>query len=93
MSDVKLGMKARDVVTGYSGIVTGICHHLTGCDTVGLQPPAKEGEKIQAAHWFDINRIEVLEAESIVLPGGDISSETVRVGGPQPTPQSTSNYR
>ena len=35
-TNVKLGDRARDPVTGFEGIVTTHNRHLTGCDTVWL---------------------------------------------------------
>ncbi len=56
---IELGMKAKDKVTGFEGIIVGRCRYLTGCDQYGLAPAAKEG-KIEPAQWFDEGRIEVV---------------------------------
>lgn len=68
MPEVKLGMKARDVVTGFSGIVTAITQWLTGCDTVQLQPQEmKDGTPIEPKS-FDVTRIEILDESNILEP-------------------------
>jgi hypothetical protein len=66
MSDViegMLGARARDRITGWSGIVTSVSRHLTGCDTVGItsENPAVDREK--SFRWFDVTCVEVIEAE------------------------------
>ena len=71
----KLGMKAKDKVTGFDGILVGRAEYLTGCTQYGIAPPAKDG-KIESAQWFDEGRIEVvgdgvtIEEVSSAAPGG-----------------------
>ena len=54
-------MKGRDAITGFEGIVVGVCRYLTGCDTVLLVPTVdgsvKGGE--DGGRWFDVDRVEV----------------------------------
>jgi hypothetical protein len=78
-----LGDRARDKITGFEGIVTGHCDYLTGCDQVLLNPPSKDGALV-SAHWFDIDRCEVVEAQVVPRklvtapdgsrPGGDVEA-------------------
>lgn len=85
--EITLGVKARDVITGFEGVVTGHCRHLTGCDTYGLTPPAKDG-KIEAPSWFDENRIEVLAEAPVKLFEEASRPGLLRriAGGPQDVP-------
>ncbi len=57
MNNIPLGAKAKDIVTGFSGIVTGKVSYLTGCDQLLVQPPMKDGD-LKDARWFDVNRCE-----------------------------------
>jgi hypothetical protein len=57
----ELGDKAKDVVSGFEGVITGRAEHITGCNTYGLQPPAKDGKK-EDPTWFDEQRLDILEA-------------------------------
>jgi len=59
MSEVKLGVKAKDLVTGFEGIVTSKVEYLTGCTQFGLTPPAKDG-KVESIEYFDGRRLEVI---------------------------------
>jgi len=56
MKDIKLWVKAKDVVTGFTGIVTSITSYLTGCDRVCLTP---EMNKWEIKDWwaFDITSV------------------------------------
>ena len=76
---IKLGGKAKDVVTGFTGVVTCIAEYLTGCTQVLLTPQKlnKDGTR-PSEEWFDIERIQLL-ASGVKLP----KSPT---GGPQPHP-------
>ncbi len=70
-----LGKTVRDRVTGFTGICTGMCHYLYGCNQFNIVPPANISEgKLGETYWFDEGRIEVV--------GKGISVEEVK--GPVP---------
>lgn len=76
MSEIKLGVKAKDKITGFEGIVTCEVNYLTGCKQYGLTPPVKDG-KIDGSEWFDYKRLEYVsegvkieEVTDIDNPGG-----------------------
>ena len=73
---VKLGQKARDIITGFEGIVIGRAEYLYGCAQYGLMPPVVDG-RLTGSEWFDEGRIEVI--------GVGVAPEQVRgakPGGP-----------
>lgn len=51
--------KAKDKVTGYKGIITGVCSYLTGCDQLCIQPLSVNND-YKEARWFDEGRIELI---------------------------------
>lgn len=53
----ELGIEAKEIVTGFTGIVTSRTEHITGCNTYGVQPKAVDG-KVCDMQWFDENRLE-----------------------------------
>ena len=57
---IKLGVKAKDIVTGFIGIVTGRYSYLTWCDRYQLTPEARDW-KCEDSCTFDENSIEVIE--------------------------------
>lgn len=87
---MQLGDKARDVVTGFTGIITGHAEHISGCDTYGLQPPVNDkGESVEI-RWFDENRIEVLQAAAVtIVPVAKDRPLHRATGGPQDAPKPT----
>jgi hypothetical protein len=89
----KLGARAKDVVTGFEGIITSYTEYLTGCDHVGLRPSSldKDG-KPQGLQWFDITTLKVIkepteEMQRIAAGRLQDSDEQQKPGGPQDAPQ------
>lgn len=74
---IPLGVKVRDKITGFVGIVTGRCEYLTGCHQVLVSPPVKADGSHVDAHWYDEQRLDVIDATAVVLdnsetPGFDV---------------------
>jgi hypothetical protein len=82
-----LGWKVRDIVTGYSGIITSRSQWLTGCNTYGiLQQELKDFKPVEA-QWFDETRLEIINDNNVLeFKEKEIKKEP---GGPQDTPQQT----
>ena len=76
---VALGDSAKDVISGYTGIVTGRAEYLTGCTQFVLSATKldKDG-KVPPAEWFDESRLAVVKKGAVKLPGAVASP-----GGPQ----------
>lgn len=75
---VELGQKAKDKVTGFTGIIIGRCKYLYGCTQYGLVPESKDGKTSEAV-WFDEGRL--------IIVGRGILPKEVKAkknGGPQP---------
>lgn len=77
----KMGDRAKDKISGYEGVITGRCEHITGCNTYGLHAGLDKEGKVRDLVWFDEDRLEVV-AEKQVPPsavagkknGGPLSS-------------------
>ena len=54
-----LGYRAKDKITGFSGVVSSVCFDLYGCIQVALSPPANDKGEIPEGRWFDVARIEI----------------------------------
>ena len=73
-----LGCKAKDKVTGYTGVITSLSFDLYGCVQFVITPPLKEGE-LSSGAWFDANRIEVLDY-TLVMQQPDFAQGYVAEG-------------
>jgi hypothetical protein len=62
----KLGLRVKDKVTGYTGVVTSVAFDLYGCIVALVNPGTDETGKIKDSQWFDINRLEVLDPEPVM---------------------------
>lgn len=63
-----LGDKARDVISGLTGIITSRAEHLYGCARYWLSPQeTKDGMPVNGG-WFDEESLEVIEPAVIVAP-------------------------
>lgn len=78
-TEIKLGDKVKDKVTGFKGIAIGVTTWLHGCKRIAVQPQElKDGKPIDALS-FDEPQLEMIESEKIKTG----SRET---GGPRPEP-------
>ncbi len=62
---VKLGDEARDIVTGFTGVVTAIVYYLGGCVQATVSPRIKDDGSKSEAYSFDIERLEVTKEEAV----------------------------
>lgn len=71
-----LGLRVRDAVTGFEGIVSSVGFDLYGCVQAVVTPPVRDG-KPGDGMWFDTKRLIVLDKTPVlelptfeVVPGG-----------------------
>jgi hypothetical protein len=85
---IPLGVKARDVVTGFVGVVVARTVWMAGCVRVTLAPSVDKDGKVQDQVTFDEDTVEVLDPEPTKLPRGAAGNEMVlrTVGGERPGP-------
>lgn len=79
-TNIKLGDKAKDRITGLTGIVTSRHEFLNGCVRMGIQPQElKDGKPVESS-VFDVEQLELVteKVEKKGKPGG----------GPMPDPPS-----
>lgn len=70
MSSITLGVRARDRVTGFSGVVTGRATYLGGCAQALLAPGVGADGAFREGQWFDEQRLEPVDGAVIVLDNG-----------------------
>jgi len=84
MSKIKLGDLARDMITGFKGVVIARTEWLNGCARLSLQPRELDKEKrVIMSETFDETQLELVEEEAIKLPGSR-TKKAVTTGGPRP---------
>jgi hypothetical protein len=72
-----LGLKVKDVVTGFSGVVSSVSFDLYGCIQVVVTPFVAKDGSLGDGRWFDAKRLKVLEKTPVmevptfsIVPGG-----------------------
>ena len=63
----KLGVTAKDTITGFEGVVLGRCVYITGCNQVLIQPEIDSEGKFVESRWFDEDRVQVSNENPITL--------------------------
>lgn len=62
---VKIGSKARDLVTGIEGFATARTEWLYGCSRVRIEGPGTSQKDKPQDNWFDEQRVQVVEENAI----------------------------
>ena len=72
MNDLELlGLKVRDRVTGFVGVVASVSYDLYGCVQAVVSPLIDDKGKLEDGRWFDVSRLEVLDSVPVMkIPGG-----------------------
>lgn len=63
-TNVRLGDRARDPITGFEGIVTTYSRHLTGCDSVWLRGKAGEDGKSKEL-YVHVMHLELVDSNPL----------------------------
>ena len=61
-----LGLRVKDKVTGFSGVVATVGFDLYGCIQAVVNPGTDSSGKLQDSQWFDINRLSVLDTDPVM---------------------------
>lgn len=72
-----MGLKVRDAVTGFEGVVTSIGFDLYGCVQAIVTPAIQKDQKQEESRWFDVKRLTALDSKPVmplpdflIVPGG-----------------------
>lgn len=68
MEKPKVGMEVIDRITGFKGIAVGRVEYLTGCVQFLVQPGIKEDGGWRDSHWFDEDRLAIVNSTVIEMP-------------------------
>lgn len=63
-----LGLPVKDKVTKYTGIIISISFELYGCIQALVDPGLDEKGDFKQARWFDVNRLDVIDAVPVMEP-------------------------
>ena len=70
-----LGLKVKDKITGFTGIVTSVSFDLYGCIQAIVNPGMDRDGKQKDSHYFDVNRLKIVSSKPVMdLPNFDFGS-------------------
>ena len=61
LPNIKLGDLYEDMVTGFQGIAYSFTIHITGCNNVEIQPPSRDGVKLEEDEWIAENHLKPID--------------------------------
>lgn len=81
---LKLGDKARDRISGFTGIVVAITEWLNGCRRITICPQELKDGKPVESHTFDAEQVELVQDNAMpaAKPHGGPSISPVRSKDP-----------
>lgn len=69
MTKIEVGDKVKDVVSGFTGIVTAKTRFLTGCDRITIEALSKDS-KAPESHACDITAVELIKKGVVKIQKG-----------------------
>jgi len=95
---IQLGDRVKDIITGYTGIVTGRGDFLYGCVRfIVADEKLDDKGKVHEGHWFDEGQLKIVDVgvirrpETILrLPVPAPAQAVARTGGPRSSEASRS---
>lgn len=83
-----LGLKVKDRVTGYIGVVASVSFDLYGCVQALVNPGMGKDGKLQEQVYFDVARLEVLDKTPVMnAPDYDYGQAAEGLKGPAEKPR------
>jgi heat shock protein HspQ len=80
-TEIELGQKVQDSISGYTGIVNTIGDHISGCTRVGVHAVGEEGSKIRNdEEFFYPDQLEILEEENEYTEMDSVTESKVETG-------------
>jgi hypothetical protein len=77
-----LGLKVKDRVTQFEGIVTSVGFDLYGCIQAVVTPEMTAPAKVEDSRWFDTSRLEILHAIPVMaVPQYGVVPKSTQVPG------------
>jgi len=61
-----LGLRAKDAVTGFNGVITSISFDLYGCVQAVVTPKINADSEIKDGRWFDVTRLKITGKKRVI---------------------------
>lgn len=90
---IELGDSARDVITGFEGVIVAETIWMQGCRRLTVQPrDVHDGKPIEAV-TFDETQLALVKREAVPAPNRKVRPTGQPFGGPRPEPRREADPR
>ncbi len=72
-----LGLRAKDKISGFEGVVSSASFDLYGCVCLAIAPGVLADGKLGDSHWFDVQRLTIFDGTR-VMDVPDFASAAVK---------------
>lgn len=86
---IELGDTAKDIITGYKGVVVSRTDWLWACTRFGIQSKKLKDGQPTDAQWFDEHQLEIVEKGTVDVSMFKNKTNPKDKGGPQDDPSSS----
>lgn len=91
-TNIELGWRVKDSITGFEGIATGYAKFLNGCERIAITPETLHEGKVLDIEYFDVHQLVVLNKKP-QMRGKPKKGGKEGPGGPFPAPKQAANPR
>ncbi len=77
-----LGLKAKDRITGFEGVITSVSFDVPGCVMAVISPRSDKPGNLPEGKWFDVNRLEVSKVRVMDSPAKFAPTVREHASGP-----------
>lgn len=64
-TNVRLGDRVKDAITGFTGIATAYCRNLTGCDDILITTEVSKDQPASKSAWYHVMRVQVIDSNAV----------------------------
>lgn len=60
------GDKVKEKITGFTGVITGTCFYITGCNQYLITSRSKDDSNKNIQLWYDEGRLDLVKSAKVV---------------------------
>lgn len=92
-TEIELGWRVKDAITGFVGIATSYGKFLNGCERIGVTPETLKDGKVLETEYFDVQQLVVMDRSPKLNAKVKGKKGGKDPGGPYPAPTRAADPR
>jgi len=65
MTEIQLGDKVKDMVTGFVGVAYSVCENFNGCIQFDIVPEVNKDGTIAKGQWIDSQQLKIIKKGAV----------------------------